>query len=131
MRQGRDNQSKGSDIHVDHHFDQRVGQSVGRRRGGGQVTGVAGGLLGRAALWPASVLTAAVTADLLRRRFTPARLRLAAAAYGLLERTGVRPARPRLTDRQRLERQLLTWRQAHPDTSWSPGRVGPAGTGGG
>ncbi|MFI6181306.1 hypothetical protein ACIA8R_37685 [Nonomuraea sp. NPDC051191] len=114
MRHGDGDQSTGIDL----------------RKGNGQITGSGGGL-GRAALWPASVLTAAVTADLLRRRFAPARLRLAEAAHGLLERTGVRPARSRLTDRERLDRQLLTWRQAHPETSWPGGRMGPAGTGGG
>ncbi|NUO96309.1 MAG: hypothetical protein HOW59_00085 [Nonomuraea sp.] len=94
MRQGRDGQSRG----VDH------------LRGGLR------GTLGGAALWPASVLAAAVAAELLRRRFPLARLRLADVSYELLERTGVRAGRPRLTDRQRLDRQLRTWRQARPDT---------------
>ncbi|MFI7464913.1 hypothetical protein [Nonomuraea sp. NPDC049646] len=109
------------------HGDGDQSTGIDHPKGSGQITGSGGGL-GRAALWPASVLTAAVTADLLRRRFAPARLRLAEAASGLLERTGVRPARPRLTDRERLDRQLLTWRQAHPEPSWPTGRMGPAGT---
>ncbi|NUS09577.1 MAG: hypothetical protein HOV97_44260, partial [Nonomuraea sp.] len=47
-------------------------------------------------------------------------LRLADVSYELLERTGVRAGRPRLTDRQRLDRQLRTWRQARTDTPWGP-----------
>lgn len=93
MRQRRDDQSRGVD----------------NLRGGRRTP------LGGAALWPASVLAAAVTAELLRRGFALARLRLGDTSYELLERTRVRAGRPRLTDRQRLDRQLRTWRQARPD----------------
>jgi hypothetical protein len=72
------------------------------------------GLFGRTALWLVSVLATAVTAVALERGAAAVRPRLRAFARPLLDRAGAGTAHPRLTDRQRLEVQLRTWRQAHP-----------------
>ena len=66
-------------------------------------------------MWLVSVLVTAMTATVLQRWMSAVHPRLRTFAQPLLDRAGAKAGGPRLTDRQRLSRQLHTWRQAHPD----------------